>query len=105
MKNSTNNQNATLLHNVTYEEYYSNQELLQNQIKDLKQNFQPKEPDEYLTRDQVKQMLKCDQSTVHNWTKKGKLIAYGIGNRVYYKLSEVLAAIKPLNEKKGANNE
>ncbi len=97
--------NSTILHNVSYEEYLSGQEQLQEQLKELKQNFQPKEPEEYLTRDQVKQMLKCDISTVHNWTRKGKLKAYGIGNRVYYKLTEVLAAIKPLNEKKGANNE
>ncbi len=51
----------------------------------LKKEFQPKEPTEFLTRNEVRDMLKVDLSTVHNWTKRGKLQAYGIGNRVYYK--------------------
>ncbi|MBT7463648.1 MAG: helix-turn-helix domain-containing protein [Bacteroidetes bacterium] len=62
----------------------------------IKSEYQPKEPTEYLTRNEVRDLLKIDLSSVHNWTKKGKLRAYGIGNRVYYKRQEVEAAIKPL---------
>ena len=62
----------------------------------LKADFQPKEPTEYMTRDEVKRLLNVDLSTVHNWTKRGKLKAYGLGNRVYYKRSEVEAAIQPI---------
>jgi len=36
-------------------------------------------------------------STIWNWQKKGKLKAYGIGHRVYYKRHEVEQSIKPLN--------
>ena len=67
------------------------------QLDELKNNFQPKSPTEYLTRDEVSKLLKIDLSTVHNWSKRGKLIPYGIGTRVYYKRSEVESAIKPLN--------
>ena len=67
------------------------------QIEQLKKDFQPKEPTEYLTRNEVKNLLNVDLSTVHNWTKKGKLRAYGIGNRVYYKRHEVEQSVKPLN--------
>ena len=42
-------------------------------------------------------MLDVDLSTIHNWTKRGKLKAYGIAGRIYYKRSEVEMAIKPLN--------
>ncbi len=59
----------------------------------LSKEFQPKEPTEYLTRHQVRELLKVDLSTVHNWTKKDILIAYGIGSRVYYKRKEVESAI------------
>lgn len=59
--------------------------------------FQPKQPTEYLTRNQVKELLNVDLSTVHNWTKRGKLQAYGIAGRIYYKRSEVEQSIKPLN--------
>lgn len=68
------------------------------QLDELKKDFQPKEPTEWLTRDEVSKLLKIDLSTVHNWSKRKKLIPYGIGNRVYYKRSEVEAAIKPLND-------
>lgn len=55
----------------------------------LSKQFQPKEPTQYLTRQEVKEMLSIDLSTLSRWTKNGKLKAYGIGNRVYYKRSEV----------------
>lgn len=61
-------------------------------------NFlQKEEPtSDLLTRQQVAEMLSIDLSTLHNWTKKGKLISYGIGHRVYYKRSEIEQAIIPL---------
>ena len=67
------------------------------QIDQLKKEFQPKIPTEYMTRNDVKKLLNVDLSTVHNWTKKGKLKSYGIGSRVYFKRHEVEQSIKPLN--------
>lgn len=64
----------------------------------LEKNFQPKEPDENMTPNEVKDRLKCDRSTVHNLTVKGILKKYGCGGRVYYKRSEVEAALTPLNK-------
>jgi excisionase family DNA binding protein len=58
-------------------------------MDDLKKHFQPKESNEYLTRSEVAEMLKINLSTVHNWTKNGKLISYGIGGRVYFKRAEL----------------
>ncbi|WP_026704429.1 helix-turn-helix domain-containing protein [Flavobacterium soli] len=62
---------------------------IKQELEQLKKDFQPKQPSEYLTRNNVAEMLKIDLSSVHNWTKKGKLKAYGIGGRVYYKRDEV----------------
>ena len=62
---------------------------VKTELEQLKKDFQPKQPSEYLTRNEVAEMLKIDLSSVHNWTKKGKLKAYGIGGRVYYKRDEV----------------
>ena len=78
------------------EEYQSDIDLIKSQLKDLKKHFQPKEPNEYLTRVEVAEMLKIDLSSVHNWTKKGILISYQIGGRVYYKRAEVENAIVEL---------
>ncbi len=72
-------------------------EIVVKEINSLKDQFQPKQPTEWLTRTEVKELLKVDLSTIHYWTKKGKLKSYGIGNRVYYKRSEVELAIIPLN--------
>ena len=88
--------NTTILHEVSPDQITSLFNGLQKQLIELKQSFEPKKPLEYLTRDEVAQFLKCDLSTVHNWTKKGKLIPYGLGNRVYYKRTEVENAIIPL---------
>ncbi len=70
---------------------------IKTELKELKKEFQPKEPTEYLTRNEVRDLLKVDLSTIWNWQRKGKLKAYGIGNRVYYRRDEVEAAMKPLN--------
>jgi len=66
---------------------------VKTELEQLKKDFQPKQPSEYLTRNEVAEMLKIDLSSVHNWTKKGKLKAYGIGGRVYYKREEIEKSI------------
>ena len=71
---------------------------VQKRLEDLKKNFQPKEPTEYLTRNDVAEMLKIDLSSVHNWSKKGILKAYQISGRVYYKRTEVENAIVELKK-------
>lgn len=70
---------------------------LKNELETLKKEFQPREPTEFLTRNEVRDLLKVDLSTIWAWTKKGRLKAYGIAGMVYYKRSEVEAAIEPLN--------
>lgn len=96
---------ATILHDFSPEQITSLFEGLQNQLTELKANFQPKVPEEFLTRNEVAELLKCDLSTLWNWTKKSKLISYGIGNRTYYKRTEIESAMVCLNKKKGAEHE
>lgn len=71
---------------------------VKRQLDDLKKNFEPKTPNEYLTRNEVSEMLSVDLSTVHNYTKKGILQAYQIGGRVYYKRTEVENSIVKLRK-------
>ena len=74
------------------------QDLKDSLIPELSKQFQPKEPTTYLTRNAVAEMFKIDISTVHNWTKRGKIQSYGIGGRVYYKREEVEDAIVKLKK-------
>ncbi|WP_374465186.1 helix-turn-helix domain-containing protein [Chryseobacterium sp.] len=55
----------------------------------LSAQFQPKEPTEYLTRSEVCKLLKIDLSTLHRWRKDGTIPSFGMGNRVFFKRSEI----------------
>lgn len=71
-------------------------EEITKQIEELKSHFQPKEPDEYLTRKQVAKMLQIDLSTLYAWKQKGILKPKGIGKRVYYLRSDIINAMTEL---------
>ena len=54
--------------------------------------------EELLTRDETCQFLKIDSSTLWAWTNKGKVKAYGIGARRYYKRSEIIECLTLLKK-------
>ncbi len=60
-----------------YEKVYSNQSDSHNE-------------NELLTRQDAANYFKVDISTIHNWTKKGKLKPYYKGKKVYYRKAELL---------------
>ena len=95
---------STILREVSPEQITSMFEGLQNQLLELKANLVPKEPNEYLTRNEVAELLKCDLSTLWNWQRKGKLTAYGIGSRIYFKRSDIDSILIPLGKNKEATN-
>ncbi|MDB4127418.1 helix-turn-helix domain-containing protein [Flavobacteriaceae bacterium] len=69
------------------------------QLMQLKEQLLSKDAnDELLTRKEACKLLQIDQSTLWHWTNKGKVKAYGIANRRYYKRSELNEALKPLNK-------
>jgi excisionase family DNA binding protein len=90
---------STLIHNLNPKELALLFQDIKKELTEIKKNLEPKQATEYLTRAEVCSLLDIDQSTVYLWCKKGKLNSYGIGNRVYFKRSEVEAAVKPLNQK------
>jgi len=71
-------------------------QVLKTELEAVKKHLQPKQPNEYLTRKEVSEMLKIDLSSVHNWSKRGILKPHQISNRVYFKMSEVENAIVKL---------
>lgn len=54
--------------------------------------------DELLSREEACKFLKIDLSTLWHWTRKGKVVAYAISSRRYYKKSELLEALKPVKQ-------
>lgn len=69
-------------------------EIIPELKEQLCKEFQPKEPCIYLSRNEVCEMLRIDLSTLHRWRKDGVLIAYGLGNRIYFKRNEIEALIE-----------
>ena len=71
---------------------------VKSQLNDFKKEFNTHNPDELLTRAETCKFLQIDSSTLWAWTNKGKVKAYGIANRRYYKKAELLESLKPLKK-------
>jgi len=92
--------NAILLQNLTVEQL---QQLIgtsvRNGIFELQKELQTKDnSEELMTRDETCQFLKIDSSTLWAWTNNGKVKAYGIGARRYYKKSEIMERLTLLKK-------
>lgn len=71
------------------------QQLLRETIKEELHEHTTEKPetDILLTRSEACDYLKVDSSTLWQWTRKGKLKAYGIGHRRYYKKQEIIESL------------
>ncbi|WP_370477079.1 helix-turn-helix domain-containing protein [Tamlana flava] len=80
----------TQLHSITPEQLTERIfKGLDERLNILKQNFEPKEPDELLTAKELENELKISPTTRCVWQKKGILKPKKIGNRTYYLRSEI----------------
>ena len=70
---------------------------LEEVIKNNKKNIPPDQ--ELLTREEACMLLKVDSSTLWRWTNKGKITAYGIGSKRFYKKEELLNSLIQLTSK------
>ena len=87
--------NSILLQELTVEEL---QELIGSTVKknlaELQEELKSKKfTEELMSREETCKYLKIDSSTLWGWTNKGKVKAYGIGARRYYKRSELLECL------------
>ena len=92
--------NAILLQNLTVEQL---QQLIgtsvRNGIQELQKELQTKDnSEELMTREETCKFLKIDSSTLWAWTNNGKVKAYGIGARRYYKKTEIMECLTLLKK-------
>ena len=92
--------NAILLQTLTVEQL---QQLIgtsvRNGIVELQKELQTKDnSEELMTREETCQFLKIDSSTLWAWTNNGKVKAYGIGARRYYKKTEIMECLTLLKK-------
>ncbi|WP_421497816.1 helix-turn-helix domain-containing protein [Flavobacterium columnare] len=62
----------------------------------LSNSTKKEDGNEFISIEETCKLLRLNKTSVWKHTKNGKLKSYGIGNRVLYKRSEVLEAVKPL---------
>lgn len=71
---------------------------VKEQLTDVIEAFKREKNDTLLTREETFRFLKIDSTTLWYWTRDGKLKCYAIGNRRYYKKSEVLECLTLLKK-------
>ncbi len=71
---------------------------VKTQLDEFLKYFKPKQPEDYLTRQEVAKLFKVDISTIANWQRSGRLKPYGIGARVYFLRSDIEKSLTPLND-------
>lgn len=62
---------------------------VKGQLKLFFQDLKATQPDDLLTRTEAAALLKVNISTINNWRKSGKLTPVGMGNRVYFRRSDI----------------
>ena len=91
-------ESAIMLHNFSpmdLEELI--RKVVNEQLEVFRKNLSTENPEELLSRAEACGLLKVNLTTLWNWTKKRKIIAYGIGNRVYYKRAELMERLVRIN--------
>ncbi|MBD1263186.1 helix-turn-helix domain-containing protein [Maribacter polysiphoniae] len=71
---------------------------VEQKINAFEERLTSKEPPEFLNRNQVANYLGISLPTVHDWSKKGILKPYKIGNRVRYRREDIIATLERSRE-------
>ena len=62
-------------------------------IEKIETDFEKSNIDLVFTREQTAKRFNVDLSTLHRWTRQGKIVAHAIGSRIYYKESSIKGAL------------
>ena len=62
--------------------------------KQLSEKFQPQQPEEFLSRNEVCALLKINLTTLWRYTNKGLLTGYNLEKKVLFKRSEIEAYLE-----------
>lgn len=90
---------------VTQVHHTSKDELIHNILKgveiklqEFEKKFQPKEPTQWLTKKEVATILSISLVTIDDWSKKGILNPFRIGNRIRFDRKQVEQALTKIND-------
>ena len=90
---------------ITQVHHYSDHELidafligLEKRMIAFEKKFKPKEPTQWLTKKEVASILSISLVTVDDWSKKGILSPFRIGNRIRFQRKSVEQALIQIND-------
>lgn len=86
--------NQIFLNGITVEQLA---EALKFLLQNSTGNQETQLENDFITREEVCKLLSFNLTSLWKHTKSGRLKSYGIGNRILYKRSEVLLAVRPIN--------
>ena len=74
-------------------------ETVKEQMIEFSKRFESKiiDEDRILTRDNTATYLGISLSTLSRWTRDGKVPSCGLGDRVYYKMSDIKKSLITIN--------
>jgi excisionase family DNA binding protein len=88
------------VHRINAQDLLHRFDSIENKLTQLSETVKPQEATELITRQQVADLFGVSLVTVHEWTKKGVLLAYRIGNKVRFKRNEVLNQLQLTHPRK-----
>lgn len=83
------------IYNISPEEFKESMRdlLAESYPKQNNKSIDAESTDVLLTVEETIKFLKCSKQALWNWRKKGILPSYRLGNRVYYKKSDILSKL------------
>tara|TARA_R100000935_G_C2838463_1_gene169584 strand:- start:1713 stop:1985 length:273 start_codon:yes stop_codon:yes gene_type:complete len=72
---------------------------IRQELTDLKNNFTPKEPEDFLSRKEAAALLKISLVTIHQWSRDQILHPMKMGNRTYFSRKEIEKTMFNSNKK------
>jgi len=74
-------------------------ESIKQELVNLKTNFTPREPEDFLSRKETAELLKISLPTLHQWSNDGILRPMKMGNRTYFSRKEIVSVMYNSNKK------
>ena len=84
----------TEVHGIEATELIKRFENIEASLLELNGSFKENPQTKVLTRQEVAEFFGVSLPTLHSWCKKGIIVSYRIGNKVRFKQSDVLEALR-----------
>jgi hypothetical protein len=89
----------TIVQNFSSDEFTKSiLELVKNKIEQFNEYQETKKQEEYLTREATAKLLHIGLTCLNDWSKKGILNPLKLGNRTYFKLSDIEEKLNESNK-------